>query len=176
MAAQSSKKLATRNSEILQTTHLVSIAINAVSLLAVLILKRPSSSKPYILLSIPALILQYVLEKNGRPVYSIDAYSNNKKLVKSGDDISRSGLYEYMFDVLYITWAIDILMTVFGTNKVWWLFSIIPGFAVYTVAQFALPYFKKSKEPPSEDATPSESKRQSKLRARREKGQPVKYR
>ena len=68
----------------------------------------------------------------------------------------------------------------FGSNKVWYGYLIIPGFAIYKLSNFILPFIKKNK---SNGSTPEEqqaetkqtnsatSKRQQKLQARREKGQ-----
>ncbi|KAF6070309.1 hypothetical protein FOB64_002385 [Candida albicans] len=103
--------------------------------------------------------------------------------VSSGEDIRLSGsLYEYYFDVIYLTWGFDILMIIFGSNKVWYGYLIIPGFAIYKLSNFILPFIKKNK---SNGSTPEEqqaetkqtnsatSKRQQKLQARREKGPAV---
>lgn len=107
-------------------------------------------------------------------------------MVKSGEDIRLKGsLYEYYFDVIYITWFLDILMIIFGTNKVWYLYLVIPGFAIYKLSGFILPFIKKNKNPTAQEAEQDQrgasgntatSKRQQKLQARREKGPAVRYR
>ena len=80
----------------------------------------------------PKYILQYSLEKFGRP-----KYTNGNSLVSSGEDIRLLGsLYEYYFDVIYLTWGFDILMIIFGSNKVWYGYLIIPGFAIYKLSNF----------------------------------------
>ncbi|CAK7900595.1 SRP-independent targeting protein 2 [[Candida] anglica] len=184
MASSRDKKIATKNIQTLKELHLISLGINLLVLIALFVFKRPTSKLSYIILSIPAFFGQYTLEKSGRPKYGRDS-TGNEKLLSSGDDIKHEGLYEYMFDVVYITWIIDILMVIFGTNYVWWLYSVIPGFASYKVFGFVKPYlFKGSGSAPKSEAgvqTNGESKkdtlskRQAKLQARGEK-QKVRYR
>ena len=75
-----------------------------------------------------------------------------------------------MFDTMYITWIIDILMIVLGTNKVWWLYSIIPGFAIFKVVGI-IKGFKgnKPETKPEEPEAPQKSKRQAKREANKNK-------
>lgn len=182
MASQSAKKLAANNSEVLNNTHKYALVVNIFVLLFLIIFKRPASFKAYFIFSIPSFILQYILEKNGRPVYKIDASTNNSKLVRAGDDVSQEGLYEYMFDVLYVTWILDILMVLTGTNKIWWLYSIIPGYAGLKLFNVVLPFIKgmkgnkDSKNSEKETQEPTKSKRQTKLESRKAKGQNIRYR
>lgn len=181
MASASAKKLAVANTNILNQLLIISASINIIVFLIISIFHRPSSYKPWIIFSIPSILLQYSLEKFGRP-----KYTNGNSLVSSGEDIRLLGsLYEYYFDVIYLTWGFDILMIIFGSNKVWYGYLIIPGFAIYKLGNFILPFIKKNK---SNGSTPDEqqaetkqtnsatSKRQQKLQARREKGPAVKYR
>lgn len=60
------------------------------------------------------------------------------RLSRSGDDILGEGLYEYMFDVIYVTWLCDVLMVVFGSYKAWFLFMAVPGYFIYKAALLAL--------------------------------------
>ena len=39
--------------------------------------------------------------------------------------------------------VLDILMIIFGTNKVWYLYLVIPGFAIYKLSGFILPFIKR---------------------------------
>lgn len=177
MASQSSKKTAVSNAKTLKELHLISLVVNALALIVLFVFHRPASKKPYIILSIPAFFCQYTLELSGRPTYTTDKATGYQKLVRSGEDIKGAGLFEYMFDCLYVTWFIDILMIVLGTNFVWWIFAIIPGYCGYKAAILAKSFFggrggaAAAPVSPEEDAKNGKSKRQTKLEARREKGQ-----
>lgn len=180
MASGSSKKLAAANSKTLNQLHLITAIINIVSILGIFVLKRPASYKPWLILSIPSFIIEYNLEKSGRPTFS------GSKLIRSGDDIhQQGGLYEYFFDIVYLTWAFDILMVIIGSNKVWWLYSVIPGFAIYKLYGIVSPFLQNRKgakagseeqQQQQQQSASGTSKRQQKLQARREKGNTVKYR
>lgn len=63
--------------------------------------------------------LQFQLELVGTPKY--DAKGG---LVSSGSDLGQAGLTEYMFDVLYLTWGIQLLVAC-TTTYAWWLYLIV---------------------------------------------------
>ncbi|KAK6197480.1 uncharacterized protein RJT21DRAFT_123295 [Scheffersomyces amazonensis] len=184
MASQSSKKQAQSNIKTLFELHVISLVINILSILGLFVLHRPSNWIPWIIISLPAWGLQYFIEKGGRP-----RYNGEGKMTRVGDDLKLSGsLYEYFFDIIYVTWFLDILMIIFGTNYVWFLYSVIPIFAGYKIFGFVAPFLKKSKGPVGADTSSTgtgadtgssasgKSKRQQKLEARRDKGPSVKYR
>lgn len=181
MAALSSKKTATANTRTLRELHLISLGINLLTLISLFVVKRPVSKWAYAVFSIPAIGCQYTLEKSGRPVYSTDLVTQQKKLIRSGDDIKGPGLFEYMFDCIYITWFCDLLMVALGTNKVWFLYLVIPSFIAYKVGTFAKSFFGSKSLNPQEvlqpgNAQQEKSKRQTKLEQRSQKGQKVRTR
>lgn len=139
MASQSSKKTAQANTTTLNQLHAISAGINLAVLIIVYFFRRPSNYKPWVLFSLPSWFFQYTLEKSGRPTYQ------GNKLVRSGEDIHHEGLYEYFFDIIYVTWILDILMVILGTNYVWFLYLAIPGYAGYKIFGVAAPFLKKSK-------------------------------
>ncbi|ODV96994.1 hypothetical protein PACTADRAFT_48776 [Pachysolen tannophilus NRRL Y-2460] len=167
MAGSSQKKQAVSNIQSLKEIHTLSLVINLVTLIVLFSFNRPSSKKIFIIFTIPLLICEYIIEKTGRP-----KYDSSGKLVSSGEDLKQSGLTEYMFDIIYFTLICDILMIVFGSNKVWYLYLAIPGFASYKLfglikAGRALLGGGSSKtENSTEEQTPAKSKRQAKLEAR----------
>lgn len=186
MASGSTKKLAVANTKTLNQLHLITLIINVISIFVIFVFKRPSSYKPWLILSIPSFIIEYNLEKSGRPKYVTEG-SGVQKLIRSGDDIHQSGgLFEYFFDVVYLTWGFNILMIVIGSNKIWWLYLIIPGFVIYKLYGIVSPFILKRKESAQavgedqqqqqQQQSSGTSKRQQKLQARREKGTAVKYR
>lgn len=111
----------------------------------------------------------------------MDSFSGQKKLLRSGDDIKGAGLFEYMFDCIYVTWACDILMILFGSNKVWFLFLIVPGFLIYRVTS-VVKSFLGNKSPSSEESrekaapTQTKSNRQTKLEQRGQKQRTMRVR
>ncbi|CAI5758929.1 unnamed protein product [Candida verbasci] len=175
MSSASVKKIATANTNILNQLLLIQIIVNLLVLVIYIIFKRPTSIKPYIIFNIPNFLLNYNLETSGRPKYV------NKNL-KVSTDLNQKGLIEYYFDVIYVTLFLNIIMVVFGSNKVWYLYLIIPGYIVYTLGGYVLPFLKKDKgqvgtEPVQAENNSGLSKRQQKLQQRKEKGgQQVKYR
>lgn len=180
MALNSTKKQALANSATLKELRLISLVVNGLVLLAILLFKRPSSIWPYMVLSMPAWGLQYLLEKSGRPKYTIDRmYPDRPVLISCGDDIKRPGIFEYYFDIIYVTWLIDIFMIAFGTNKVWHIYWVVPGYALFKVWRFAkllLPQFLRNRgprngsgEPHVDQSESATSKRRAKLEARQKK-------
>lgn len=171
MASLSGKKTAAANTKTLKELHSISAAINFVCLLALFALQRPASKWKYFIFSIPAFGCQYVLEKSGRPVYAQDGVSGGRKLAKSGDDLKGAGLFEYMFDCIYVTWICDVLMVVFGSNKVWLLFLVVPAYLGYKITSLAKSFFGKSGAlaPAQKEAVPEKSKRQMKMEQRGQK-------
>lgn len=173
MASQSGKKTASANSRTLKELHVISLVINVLVLLSLFVTHRPASKWVYVVFSIPAFGCQYVLEKSGRPVYSFDSMTGLSKLVRSGDDIKGPGLFEYMFDCIYVTWICDILMIICNSNKVWILFLVVPGFLAFKItsvaksfmgSKAAVPVESSGKEAP--EAASGKSKRQTKLEQR----------
>lgn len=124
MAGKAKKDQAKANTAALNSLHTTSIGINTIFvLLSVLYLKR--SFLAYILLSIPALGCQYALEVSGRPKYDVKG-----NLTRSGEDLAAQGLTEYMFDVVWVTWATLLAVTVFGRFG-WFVYLIVPIYGAY---------------------------------------------
>lgn len=189
MASSSEKKQAARNLAILTSLHKLSGIINFLAFICVYIIRRPSSGKfRFILFSIPSIFCEWTIEKIGRPNYSTDP-DGYKILVKPGDDLQQSGLTEYMFDIVYLTLFIDILMCLFGSMKVWWILLVVPGYAGWKlkgIATTVLGMFMPSLRGRNSSAaaaagagedtgTAGKSKRQAKLEKRAAK-QQVRYR
>lgn len=173
MASTSSKKVAAANEAALLQLHRIAAAVNAVALIAVFYFRRPASVWPFLVLSVPSWISEMVIQRTGVSTYVTDAVTGQPRLVRAGEDILHEGLYEYLFDTIYVTWIIDALMVVFGTNRVWWLILVVPGFVVFKLALLAKNYFGTggSKEKPAAAAAPEKSKRQTKMEARGAKQQ-----
>ncbi|PFH61027.1 hypothetical protein XA68_18392 [Ophiocordyceps unilateralis] len=125
MAQKAKKDLARNNAAALNRLHLISLLANGFFLLSHLFLRR-RSLLAYGLLSLPALVCQYVLEISGRPKY--DAVSGALK--SSGQDLAARGLTEYMFDVVWVTWVCCAAVVLAG-NWAWLLWAVIPAYGIY---------------------------------------------
>ncbi|TLS22961.1 uncharacterized protein PpBr36_05869 [Pyricularia pennisetigena] len=124
MAQKAKKDRAKSNAATLYKLHVGSALVHATFLLCHTMLK-PRSLLGYILVSVPSFICQLTLEKAGRPKH--DA---NGTLKSSGEDLAASGLTEYMFDVVWVTWATLVLVILFG-NSLFFVWLLIPAFAAY---------------------------------------------
>lgn len=94
-------------------------------------MRRSLSLKRYALLSAPGLVIEFYLERLARPSYNPDG-----SLRRAGEDLDAQGLTEFMWDILYWTWINLILVIVFG-NRAWWLYLIVPGYAIYAAVTTA---------------------------------------
>jgi hypothetical protein len=124
---KAAKSLAVRNAATLTRTHLISLTLNTLFIvLRFFLLSR--SLKPYLLLSAPALALEFYLDRLGRPSYAADG-----SLRRAGEDLDAKGLTEFMWDIVYWTWINIVLVIIFG-NRAWWLYLVVPGYSVYLAA------------------------------------------
>ncbi|KAK9479203.1 DUF788-domain-containing protein [Lipomyces japonicus] len=127
MAKASAKKQTQANIQALKNLHLASLIINFFYLISFLFLHRPQQIKPFLIFSLPAWILEYQLEKIGRPKFF------NGQLISPGSDLNQQGLTEYLFDVIYVTWGCDLLAILIGKSWVWSLYLVIPSYGSYAV-------------------------------------------
>lgn len=125
MAQKAKKDRAKSNAAALNNLHIGSAAIHTLFLLFTTLI-RTRSLLTYAVLSTPSFICQYVLEHSGRPKY--DAATGALKT--SGEDLAAQGLTEYMFDVIWVTWASLVAVIVFG-NWGWLLWSMLPAYGLY---------------------------------------------
>ncbi|KAI9670048.1 MAG: hypothetical protein M1817_004528 [Caeruleum heppii] len=121
MAQKAAKQTARRNTSTLNRTHLITAAIHTIFILLRFIFRVHSTSLvTYVLLSLPSLIIEFWLERIGRPSHGS----------RSGEDLNASGLTEYMWDVLYWTWGCIVVAAVFG-DKAWWMWVAIPLYSIW---------------------------------------------
>lgn len=76
-------------------------------------------------MSAPGLVLEYWLESIARPTY--DEAGN---LRRAGEDLDAPGLTEFFWDIIYWTWINLVAVVVLG-NRAWWLYLVVPLYAVY---------------------------------------------
>lgn len=125
MAQKAKKDRARSNTATLNNLHIGSASVHAVFLLFHFFFKQ-RSLLTYGLFSAPALICEYVLEFTGRPKYD----PATKALRSAGEDLANQGLTEYMFDVVWVTWASIVAVILFG-NWGWLLWALLPAYGVY---------------------------------------------
>jgi hypothetical protein len=125
MAQKAKKDRAKSNAAALSNLHIGTAVVHTLFLLFHFLF-RSRSLLTYGLLSAPSLICQYVLEVSGRPKYD----PNTKALKTSGEDLAAAGLTEYMFDVIWVTWASLISVMLFG-NWGWLLWAVLPAYGLY---------------------------------------------
>lgn len=131
MAKQAAKQLTVRNTARLKQTHLITLGIHAAFLLFAFLIRRSLTLKRYILLSIPGLLIEAYLHILATPSYGPDG-----NIRSAGSDLSEKGLTEFMWDIVYWTWINLIAVMVLG-NWAWWLYLVVPGYAVYAAVSTA---------------------------------------
>ncbi|SMQ49351.1 unnamed protein product [Zymoseptoria tritici ST99CH_1A5] len=124
MAQKAHKTLATKNTATLNRTHLISLGVHGLSLLIRLLLLRRKWT-PYLLLSLPALVLEFVLERGSRPVVT-----ENGEVKRVGDDLEAKGLTEWMWDIIYWSWGNVLLATLAG-DWAWWAMLVVPAYSAW---------------------------------------------
>ncbi len=125
MAQKAKKDMARTSAAVLSNTHITSMCVHSAFLIYGYLFKSRSMLL-YCMLAAPAFFCQYTLEKAGRPTY--DPATGTLKT--SGEDLAAPGLTEYMFDVIWVTWATVVLVTL-GGDIFWLAWLIIPIFSVY---------------------------------------------
>lgn len=125
MAQKARKDRAKANAAALKNLHAGSLIVNTLFIVFNLLVKRRSLWL-YVLLSIPSLVCEYVLESTGRPKFD----PSTNALKTAGEDLSAPGLTDYMFDVIWVTWASVVLVTFFG-NWAWLLWSVVPAYGAF---------------------------------------------
>lgn len=137
-------------------------------------LRRSLRLKPYLLLSAPALALEYWLESIARPRYDVDG-----NLLKAGEDLEAKGLTEFFWDIIYWTYINLVAVIILG-NRAWWLYLAVPAYAIYAATSTArgvksmLGGMAGGGSEAEQGAPAAQSKRQQKIEARG--GQKVRYR
>lgn len=137
--------------------------MHAVFLFLRFTLRSSLSLKRYVLLSAPALLIEFYLEKLARPSYNPDG-----SLRRAGEDLDAPGLTEFMWDIVYWTWINLIFVVILG-NRAWWLYLVIPAYAVYaavTTASGLKSSFAGLAGGGGEPTSQNQSKRQQKMEKR----------
>ncbi len=117
---------AQQNAETIKNLRL-GLLISGAGSLVLRILLRRTSLRPtvfgfwvYALSLIPSIFLSRYLERIGSPRRD----PTTGALISAGEDLSRPGIIEWAFDVVYITWACQLASGAFG-DWVWWLYLVV---------------------------------------------------
>lgn len=186
MAGNSSKKQAQSNLDVLNKLYKIAIPLVLLAFLRSFVSSGENRWIRLLFLHAPLFGCLYVLDKSGRPTYTLDLNSGKKKLVKEGMDLSQEGgLTAYMFDIIYLSLISDVGKILLNTNKLFYLsFVVVPIYIAYKLYGLKQQYFgggagaKTSTGTPNVDTkqdADAKSKRQMKREKRGEKPQ-VKYR
>jgi len=125
MAQKAKKDRAKANISTLNTLHITALVLNVAFILFSILIRR-RSFLTYTTLSLPSLVAEFILETTGRPKYD----ATTKGLKSAGEDLAAEGLTEYMFDVIWVTWASLVAVVVFG-NWGWLVWGVVPVFGVW---------------------------------------------
>ncbi|KAJ7228891.1 hypothetical protein GGX14DRAFT_615671 [Mycena pura] len=171
MANASAKRIANQNETTVKTLKLGMFLPTIISFVLRLLLRRGAPTKGslilYIVTFLPAFLLSNYLIKIG----TTRRDPTTGTLISYGEDLSQSGVIEWCFDILYVTWTCQIGSNAFG-EWFWWLYMVIPLYAVLKLWTFVSPMILGRSPPAADHAAEQDttSKRQEKLRKRSERG------
>lgn len=125
MAQKARKDRARSNTASLNKLHIGSLSVNGIFLLSRYFF-HTRSLYLWFMLSIPSFLCELTLERTGRPTYD----PSTNALKSSGEDLAAPGLTEYMFDIIWVTWATNVVVIFFG-NWFWLLWAVVPAYGAY---------------------------------------------
>ena len=187
MAGKAAKKQSQQNTKILNDLYKVTIPIVSLALLRSILWRATETSLfralfNFVLLHLPLAVSVYVIDSSGRPKYGpVDNYGK-RPLISEGQDLSESdNLFQYLFDVVYLSLFADIGKILFNSAKFWYVFLLCPVYVVYKVYSLRRQYFGSSTSANANanassdsNGAPAKSKRQMKREKRGDN--QVKYR
>ncbi|PWA76076.1 hypothetical protein CTI12_AA238210 [Artemisia annua] len=128
MANQGAKKRRDENTRHMNNLFRVIIACNVIYI----VLRAGVFYSTFTWLHWVGLILTslaYYLSYNQLASMAKPTYTDDGDLLDGGFDMSTGGACGYIHDVIYITCFVQIMSIISG--KFWWIYAVIPGFAVY---------------------------------------------
>ncbi|PBP17183.1 hypothetical protein BUE80_DR012122 [Diplocarpon rosae] len=125
MAQKAKKDRAKANTTSLNQLHIGTATLNGLFIIFNLVIKR-RSLLAWVIISIPCFIAECILETSGRPKYD----ATTKALKSAGEDLAASGLTEYMFDIVWVTW-LSLILVMFLGNWGWIVWSAVPAYGLY---------------------------------------------
>ncbi|GAA6051056.1 hypothetical protein JCM3770_005476 [Rhodotorula araucariae] len=174
MAGANSKRIAAANARTLQQLRLGFLVAGGIHLLHFLLF---TSGRTY----------RRVLLFAASEAVAIGLWNQLKSMAAAGTELDGGkGLVSYAFDIVYVTWFVHVATALVST-QFWKLYWVIPLYALYRLASFALPHLapqlaallSPSSTPGAGAGAQTQaqgaealSRRQEKLRKRAEKGDP----
>ncbi|CAF9908868.1 MAG: hypothetical protein GOMPHAMPRED_006342 [Gomphillus americanus] len=129
MAQKAAKQQAARNAATLKRMHIASLVAHLAFLFLRLTLRRASTTwtsyTVYVLMSIPALSIEFWFQSIGTPTYD-----SNGELKRAGEDLEAKGLTEFLVDVFWWTNGVIIGAGLFG-DRMWWFLIVAPIYGIY---------------------------------------------
>ncbi|KAJ4356744.1 uncharacterized protein N0V89_004780 [Didymosphaeria variabile] len=174
MAQKAVKTLAAANTRRLNQTLVATLVIHLFFWLFRALLFRSSFTRKslllYLVLASPQLLINFLFEKQSRPVNAADG-----SIKRAGEDLEAKGLTEYLWDITYWTYGNLLLVTFLG-DWAWIFWGMIPLYSVWlawtTYTGMRGGGYQDAAGVPQPEA--GTSKRQAKLEKRG--GQKVQYR
>ncbi|KAI9294381.1 DUF788-domain-containing protein [Neoconidiobolus thromboides FSU 785] len=139
MANLQKKKIIQKNEQLLTQLQKIFLGVNAYFIIIRLLFQYSSLTfynlLAYIFTVGLSWLIYFQLIKLAKPTL------NGAQIVNPGEDLSSKGLISYMFDILYITWFIQVTTTI--SNYFWYVYLLIPGYGAYLlIFNIVLPIFK----------------------------------
>ncbi|XP_047324244.1 transmembrane protein 208 homolog [Impatiens glandulifera] len=100
------------------------------------------------------------------------SYGDDGELFDGGYDMSTAGVCGYLHDVIYITGFVQLGSII--SDKFWYIYLVIPGFAIYKVLGFAKGFLPSGSEGEEEDE--KTKKKREKMERKASRGKFVKTR
>ncbi|KAJ3723254.1 hypothetical protein EV361DRAFT_879584 [Lentinula raphanica] len=180
MANASAKRIASQNEATVKNLRLGLFIPTLLSFILRFLFRRDSlpPSKGSLALYLGTFFPAFFLSRYLTQIGTTRRDPTTGTLISYGEDLNQSGLIEWAFDVLYITWACQIGSGAFG-EWFWWLYTVIPLYAIYKLWVSVISPFVLGRSSSQTDSSPQSnteengtSKRQEKLRKRSERGDP----
>ncbi|GAA6062724.1 hypothetical protein JCM10212_005927 [Sporobolomyces blumeae] len=130
MAGANSKRIAAENAQVLQRIRLL-LLISTVVYVAHLALFQSGRTT--------FRVFMFVMSETA----SLSIWQQLEGMAQRGQSLDGKGLVQYMFDIVYVTWATH-MTTALISAKFWYLYWIIPLYAGYKLLVVAAPYISPS--------------------------------
>ncbi|THH11546.1 hypothetical protein EW145_g605 [Phellinidium pouzarii] len=173
MANAAAKKTAAQNEKAIQNLHRSMATANVLSIFLRWWRRRGIFTLPFGVAYF-FMVVSYVVEGFA---YSFLTNAGKSTTDSTGTvrpasiDLANPGYFiEWVFDILYVTWACQVGSALLG-EYVWWLYISIPGYVLYKVGPMIYSFLRPS-APLAEEPVEQTSKRQQKLKARQDRGDP----
>ncbi|GER27793.1 transmembrane protein-like protein [Striga asiatica] len=166
MANQGAKKRKEENARHMKTLLRLIIASNAIYLLLRIGVFYSSFTWKHlvglILTSLAYFIPYQQLDSMAKPTFTDDG-----ELLDGGFDMSTGGICGYLHDVIYITLFVQLSSII--SEKFWYIYLVIPGFAAYQLFGLVKGFLSHSSEGAEEDEKTRKKREKMEKRASRTK-------